>query len=159
MGVVGRAVGLKGEVEVDVVSDDDRRFAVGSRVLEAGSRQPLTVRSARRNRNGPVLAFEEVVDRAGADALRGAELVVPASEARRLGPGEYWDHDLVGCEVVTTEGSAVGRVSGVLHAPANDVLIVEGPRGEELIAFVAGTIRSVEAGARITVESSGLLED
>ena len=159
VGIVGSAVGLKGEVEVEIISDDPARFAPRSVLIDRSSNRRLTVRSKRRNRNGPVVAFDEVTDRAGAEALRGAELVVAAAEARSLGPHEYWDHDLVGCDVVTTEGRAVGRVSEVLHAPANDVLVIQGPEGERLVALVAGTIVTVEPGSRITIESTGLLEE
>jgi 16S rRNA processing protein RimM len=132
---------------------------MGSRVRDEASGRELTVRSIRRNRRGAVVALAEVTDREGAEALRGARLVVPAGEARALGPQEYWDHELIGCEVVTKEGRSVGRVTDVLHTPANDVLVAQGPGGEHLIAFVAGTVVSVEPGAKITIESTGLLED
>ena len=159
VGTIGGPVGLRGELEIHVFSDDPDRFATGARVIVSSSGRTLTVRSTRRNRNGTVVAFAEVTDRAGAEALRGEELVVPAAQARELGPDEYWDHDLVGCEVVTTDGVLVGRVSEVLHAPANDVLAVRGETGETLIALVAGTVLSIEPRTRITVEPSGLPED
>ena len=129
-----------------------RRF---SRLTEASSGRELTVRAARRNRNGTVVAFAEITDRSGAEALRDSKLVVPAAQARRLGPHEYWDHDLVGCEVVTSDGEAVGTVSEVLHTPANDVLVV----GKHLVPLVAGIVLAVDPKKTITIDPiPGLLE-
>src|SRR5581483_12513710 len=146
VGIVGRPVGLRGEVEVEIVSDDPSRFEVGSTVMAVERR--LTVRSVRRNRHGAVVAFTEVTDREGAEALRGAELAVPASAARELGPREYWDHDLIGCRVVTKDGEDVGAVDEILHAPANDVLVV----GDHLIPLVAGIVVEVEPKKTITID-------
>ena len=153
VGVVGRPVGLKGEVEVEVVSDDPSRFEVGSRLIAA--ERTLTVRSVRRNRNATVVAFAEVVDRDGADTLRGLDLVVPASQARELGPREYWDHDLIGCEVVTTGGERIGTVEDVLHGPATEVLVV----GKHLVPLVADIVVGVEPKKTITIDPiPGLLD-
>lgn len=159
VGTVGRPVGLRGEVQVEVLSDNPERFAAGSRLIEASSGRELTVRASRRNRNGRVVSFAEIKDRPGAEALGGADLVVPAAAARELGDQEYWDHDLIGCEVATPDGRSVGRVTDVLHSPANEVLVVRGPGGERLVALVAGTVMDVEPGSRITVDPSSLGDD
>jgi 16S rRNA processing protein RimM len=154
--VVGRPVGLRGETEIDVVSDDPDRFRTGSVVLEVTTGRELTVRAVRRNRRGTVVAFDGVTDRAAAEELRGAELVVAASAGRTLGPQEYWDDDLVGCAVVTADGRAVGKVSEVLHTPANEVLVV----GTHLIPLVAAIVVDVDPKKRITIDPiPGLLED
>jgi 16S rRNA processing protein RimM len=160
VGIVGRAVGLRGEVEVEVYSDDPARFARGSRLGLQGSEQPLTLAAVRRGRERTVVRFEEVTDRTGAQALRGAVLVVPSEAARALGPHEFWDHDLVGCEVVTATGEWVGTVAEVLHTPANDVLVVGGGSGEHLVPLIRDAVRSVEPRVRITLEPMpGLLGD
>lgn len=159
VGTVGRAVGLKGEVEVAVTSDTPDRFAPGSRVLVVPDLRPLTVRSARSHRGRTIVAFAGITDRAGAGALRGAELVVPIEHARRLGSDEYWDHDLIGCEVVTTDGRRVGSVTDVLHAPANDVLVVRGEGREHLVPLIGEVVREVARRERITIEPlPGLLD-
>lgn len=157
--VVRKAVGLRGEVEISVSTDHGNRFAVGARLLVRPGLRALVVRSARHRRSGLVVAFEEVADRAGAEALLGAELVVPISEARPLESDEYWDHDLVGCEVTTTAGDRVGHVADVLHTPANEVLVVTQGEREYLVPFVSQVVRGVERG-RITIEPiPGLLDD
>jgi 16S rRNA processing protein RimM len=55
---------------------------------------------------------------------------MPASDDGRW----YW-MDLIGLQVVTTGGVALGQVSGLLETGANDVLVVQGDR-ERLVPFV-----------------------
>ena len=153
VGRIGRAVGLKGEVDVAVLSDNPHRFDVGS-MLHAGDRV-LTVRTSRTHGERTVVSFEEVTDRNGAEALKGIELFVDASDARPLSSDEFWDHDLVGAEVFTTSGEHVGTVDDVLHQPANEVLVV----GKHLIPLVKEIVTRVEPG-RIEVDPiPGLLDD
>jgi 16S rRNA processing protein RimM len=156
VGVVGRAVGLKGEVEVLVTSDAPDRFATGAEVV-SGARA-LVVRSARTQRGRTVVAFDGIDDRAGAEALRGAELVIPAQAARELEADEYWDHDLIGCVVETMDGEEVGRVTDVLHQPSTSVLVVLGER-EYLVPLIRDVVRAVEPRRRIAIEPiPGLLD-
>jgi 16S rRNA processing protein RimM len=153
-------VGLRGEVDVAITSDAPERFAIGAVVLLAADHRPLTVASRRRTGRGVIVSFEEVVDRNAAEALKGAELVISAGQARPLEEGEYWDHDLIGCEVITTDGRVIGRVEDVLHAAANDVLVVRGDRGEDLIPLTSNIVMDVRPRERITIEPiPGLLEE
>jgi 16S rRNA processing protein RimM len=121
-------------------------------LLTADDERRLTVRTLRHHGDRSIASFAEVEDRNAAEALRGTELVIPAERARALGAGEYWDHDLIGCGVVTTDGTKVGVVSDVLHQPANEVLVVSSERGDVLIPLVAAVVRGVEPGDRITIE-------
>jgi 16S rRNA processing protein RimM len=143
-----------------VVSDDPTRFEAGSQLIEAPSGRVLTVRGSRRRRGALVVAFADVVDRTLAEDLRGARLMVRADHARRLGPKEYWDHDLIGCEVITLEGAVVGRVEEVLHAPANEVLVVRGESREHLVPLIMDVVREIRPRERITIDPiPGLLEE
>jgi 16S rRNA processing protein RimM len=82
-------------------------------------------------------------------------LYIPASAARRLDEGEFWDHDLVGCVVVTTDGRELGPVSEVLHQPAGELLAV----GDLLVPFIKDVVREVVPRERITIEPlPGLLD-
>jgi 16S rRNA processing protein RimM len=155
VGTVDRPVGLRGEVEVRVHSDDPRRFRPGSRLLLEG--RPLTVAGSRRHHGRTLVRFEEVGDRERALGLRGRDLVVPATQVRALGRDEYWDDDLVGCEVRTIDGRVLGRVTDVIHGPVQDVLEV----GEVLVPLVAAIVRDVYvAERRIVVDPPpGLVDD
>ena len=156
VGIVGRAVGLKGEVEVGVTSDAPERFAAGAQLF-IGSRA-LVVRSVRTQGDRTIVTFESVDDRTAAEALRGAELSIPVEAARDLDDDEYWDHDLIGCVVVTVDGDDVGVVTDVLHQPAGSVLMVRGER-EHLVPLIRDVVRVVEPRKRITIDPiPGLLD-
>jgi 16S rRNA processing protein RimM len=142
---------------VAVLSDAPDRFASGS-VLELDDRT-VTVRANRVHGERFIVAFEEVTDRAAAEALKGAELFIAADRARDLEEGEYWDHDLIGCAVVTVAGERIGEVSDVLHHGANEVLVVKADGKEYLVPLVADIVKAVEPRVHVTIEPiEGLLE-
>jgi 16S rRNA processing protein RimM len=119
----------------------------------------LIVESSRDHRNRFLVKFEGVSDREAADSLRGP-LYVPAAEARALEPGEFWEHDLQGLDVVRAgTGDAVGTVMHVLEGPAQDLLVVDTPAGERMIPLVAEIVVDVDVAARrVTVDPpEGLL--
>ena len=72
------AHGLRGEVIVDVRSDDPEVMAPGSRLDIAGDQRSLTVRSVRVHKDRVLASFEECSTREDAEALRGARLLVDA---------------------------------------------------------------------------------
>ena len=166
VGRIGRAHGIRGDVLVDPRTDDPgTRFAPGvvlrTDPVEQG---PLTVDSARWHSGRLVLKFVGVDDRSGAEALRGAMLMVEVDEAQRPeDPEEFYDHQLVGLSVLTLDGTLIGTVSDVLHLPAQDVLAVtrslpDAP--ELLVPFVAAMVPEVDlAGRRVLIDPPpGLLE-
>lgn len=152
VGRVGRAHGIKGEVTVEVRTDEpENRLAAGSLLLtdpaEAG---PLTLVSGRVHSGRLLAHFAGVDDRAGAEALRGTLLLVDVDpEARPEDIEEYYDHQLVGLAVVGVDGSPLGEVAEVLHLPAHDVLSVTAPDGAELLVpFVTAIVPEVDLPAR-----------
>lgn len=165
VGSLGKPHGVEGELFVVVHSDDPERFAEGGVVYLADDLRPLTVSRFRhhtyKRKPRTLVTFEEVADREGADEIAGSDLVVPVEETRELSEGEFWDHELTGCVVRTLEGEEVGRVTDVLHAPANDVLVVDRPGGEALVPLVEAVVREVDVGAAVIVIDPipGLLDD
>jgi 16S rRNA processing protein RimM len=164
VGRVGRPHGVKGEVTVEVRTDDvDHRFAAGA-VLDTDppERGPLTIVRARPHSGRLLVAFAETTDREGAEALRGTLLVADsATSAESEDPEEYWDHDLVGLAAVTTSGEKVGEITEVLHLPAQDVLVVRRDDTEVLVPFVAAIVPEVDprAGRIVIAPPDGLLDD
>jgi 16S rRNA processing protein RimM len=125
------------------------RFEPGSRLFaDQGTDRPLVVASSRRHRDRLLVSFEGVRGRDAAEALRGAYLFVPVSEAPSLPEGEYWTHELVDCEVLTTGGRTLGRLREVIHTSANDVWTVQGPSGEVLIPALRDVVAEVDLGTR-----------
>jgi 16S rRNA processing protein RimM len=126
---------------------------------EARRFEVLRARPGRRDELCVDLA--EVADRTAAEALRGAGLWIDPAQLAALPEGEYWAFQLIGCAVEDVEGRSLGRVREIAGNGAQDLLVVEGPNGEEhLIPAVRQWWREVDlAQRRIVVElPSGLLE-
>jgi 16S rRNA processing protein RimM len=170
VGRIGRAHGIRGEVSVEPRTDEpERRFTDGARlqVRTPDGDQPqgrparLTVRSSRRHQSRLLVGFEEVPDRTAAEGLHGLTLLAEVDpDERPEDPEEFYDHQLVGLQVHTTEGATVGTVAEVLHGGGQDVLAVRTTDGREaLVPFVAGLVPVVDlaAGRLEVADRPGLL--
>lgn len=163
VGRVGRAHGLRGEVLVQLRTDDpDTRFAVGATLAtEPSERGPLTVATARRHSGRYVVGFAGVTDRTGAEALRGTELVVDSADLEPTGdPEEFHDAELLGLAVETLAGTRVGELADVVHGPGADLLVVRMDDREILVPFIRDMVPTVDvAGGRVVIDPpEGLLE-
>ena len=163
VGRIGHAHGVKGEVSVEVRTDDpDRRYADGSVLAtDPPERGPLTVARTRPHHGRLLVQFAEVEDRNTAETLRGTLLVVDAASAGETDEGEWWDHDLIGLTAVTTDGTKLGSVDDVVHVPGSPLLsIVDDDGREVLVPFVTAFVPEVDvAGGRIVVDPPpGLLD-
>jgi len=172
VGRIGKAHGIKGEVSVELRTDEpERRFALGA-VLSTqappggephgpGLPRTLTVRATRWHQSRMLVTFEEVHDRNDAEAVRGLLLAVEIDPSESPeDPEEFYDHQLVGLRVVTTDGTDVGELAEVVHGPAQDLLSIRGADGREiLVPFVTQLVPVVDlAGGRVVVEDTpGLL--
>lgn len=153
VGRIGKPQGIKGEVTVQVRTDDpDSRFAVGAVLLtDPAERGPLTVAASRWQNARLVVAFEGVLTRNDAELLRETLLQV---DGRTIPPpedeDEFHDHVLRGMTAVRVTGEPLGEVADVLHLPHGDVLVVtRGDTGTELLVpFVKAMVPTVDVAAR-----------
>jgi 16S rRNA processing protein RimM len=133
VGRVAKAHGLRGEVVVDLWTDQRQRLDPGS-VLTTPRGVALHVVSARPfGRDRFLVHFEEVLDRTAAESLRGVDLSAEPVEV----PGTLWVHELVGAVVRDAAGTELGRVSAVEANPASDLLVLESG-GLIPVRFVTG---------------------
>lgn len=168
--VVGRVVkahGVTGEVVVEIRTDDPQsRFEPGSalraRPSRGGAEREYVIDTVREHSGRLLLRLAGVEDRDAADALRGTVFVVDSANLPPIDdPDEFYDHQLEGLRVVTTEGRLVGNVAEVLHTAAGELLSVTSETGAEvLVPFVSAIVTSVSLADQ-TVEidpPEGLLE-
>lgn len=156
VGRIGRPHGIRGDVTVEVRTDDaDVRFAPGSVLAtDPATVGPLTVRSTGRSGQITLVHFDGIEDRDTAESLRGTLLGVETDELPDIPDDEYYDHQLIGLTAIDTHGTELGRVTDILHAPAAPVLTVTRPDGaEELVPFVAAIVPDVDlAAGRLTID-------
>jgi 16S rRNA processing protein RimM len=115
LAVLGRARGIRGEVTAVPLSGKPERFqAVREAYLYTaqGATQPVQVESSWFHDRTLILKFRGIDSMSDAAPLAGAELRVPLSERVALDAGEFFQSDLVGCEVVDRgSGASLGRVA------------------------------------------------
>lgn len=163
VGRVGKSVGIRGEIKVEVLTDHPGRFGELKDVwvgIDATTARRETVETVRVQRNAPVVKLSGVDSRDGADGLRGFFLFVDAAALPPLPEGSFYIHDIVGMSVATEEGMHVGTVKDVQHLPGGDVWCVETSGREVMIPAVREFIRAVDPQKRTIVIRTieGLLE-
>jgi len=143
VGRVAKAHGLNGEVAVDVYSDDPDRFQPGARVFI--NEREITIATARAHQGRMLVRFEDVTDRTMAEALRGGELTIPREEARELGEGSFYPHELAGMSVEDESGRTLGTMVRVDESPASDLWVVRSGNREVLMPAVRDIVIAVDA--------------
>ena len=160
---IGKPHGIRGEVTVQVLTDaPGDRFVPGTQfIVEPASAGPLTVFSARWNKDILLLAFDEIETRNEAEGLRGAKLFIETEDIGAEDDDEGWyEHELVGLEV-RVGGNVVGKVSGLHTLPVQDLLVVTTDDGKEvLIPFVEQIVPEVNVGEKyvLVTPPPGLFE-
>jgi 16S rRNA processing protein RimM len=168
VGRIGRPHGVRGEVTVEVRTDDpDLRFVPGAVLAtDPADRGPLTVTGRRWHRDVLLLQFEgpggRVVDsREAAEEYRNTELHVPVTELPELeDPDAFYDHQLVGLSARLSDGTVLGEVVAVRHEGADLLVVRRIEGGQLLVPFVAAIVPTVDlAGGFLVVDPpEGLLE-
>jgi len=168
VGRIGKPHGIRGEVTVDVRSDEpDRRFQPGAQLLVQAPRgsafapTTLTVARARWHQDTLLVAFEELADRNAAETARGVVLsAVVAADETPEDPDEFYDHQLEGLAAYDVDGTHLGEIAGLVHG-AQDLLRVRTTDGREaLVPFVAALVPEVDvAGGRVVIaDRPGLVQ-
>jgi 16S rRNA processing protein RimM len=88
-------------------------------------------------------------DRNTAEKYKGLLVAVPRSRLPKPDEDEYYWSDLIGMEVVTPSGEALGKVANLLETGANQVLCVRGAEKEILIPFIEQVIQEVDLEGKV----------
>ncbi|MFJ5710884.1 ribosome maturation factor RimM [Streptomyces sp. NPDC093105] len=162
---IGRAHGIRGDVTVEVRTDEpELRLGPGAVLLtDPPSAGPLTVESGKVHSGRLLLRFEGVRDRNAAEALRNTLLIAEVDPAELPEEeDEYYDHQLVDLDVVLADGTEVGVITEISHLPSQDLFIVERPDGTELmIPFVEQIVTEIDLeNQRAVIDPPpGLIDD
>ncbi|SJM62379.1 16S rRNA processing protein RimM [Actinomycetales bacterium JB111] len=155
--VIGAPHALKGEVRLDVRTDDpERRLAVGATIeTEPADAGPLTIASHRLDRGATFVRFEGAEDRTAAESLRGVRLVVESDEDEDEDEDDAWyPHELAGLRADHVDGRHIGEVTGLRHAPGHDLLMIkETAGGTTAVPFVSALVPEVDVpGGRVVLD-------
>jgi 16S rRNA processing protein RimM len=164
IGQIARPHGIRGEVVVEVTTDEPgSRYLAGSALAtDPAGAGPLTIEAVRPHQGRLIVAFDGILDRDAAEALRGVKLCVDSAELPPpLDPDEFHDFQLVGLVAEDSSGERLGEVVGVEHGPAADLLVLRRPDGgRALVPFVKAIVPTVDlpAGRLVLTPPEGLLD-
>lgn len=133
---VGRIIrpwGVRGELKVEILTEDPTRFQRLKVVYVGPQFVPYRLERARLHKGHLLLKLAGCDDRNAAEALRDLLVQVAMKDALPLEEGEYWVHQILGLEVWTTERERLGIVREVLETGANDVYVVQGRSGRQVL--------------------------
>nr|WP_202469523.1 ribosome maturation factor RimM [Streptomyces sp. SID2888] len=162
---IGRAHGIKGEVTVEVRTDEPELRLPPGAVLatDPASAGPLTIETGRVHSGRLLLRFEGVADRTAAEALRNTLLIADVDpDELPEDEDEYYDHQLIDLDVVTVDGAEIGRITEISHLPSQDLFVVERPDGSEVyVPFVQEIVTEIDLEEQRAVidPPPGLIDD
>jgi 16S rRNA processing protein RimM len=167
VGTCGPPHGVRGELKVIPETDDPERLADLAQVFVGPSPERARVHTVESVRFQPtkrgvvaLVRFERIADRETAEALRGLGVYAAESDLPALDEGEVFIHDLIGLDVVTEDGEAVGTVDDVMMGAQNVLVIRRDGQPDALVPDVDEIVTEIDLDAeRITIRPpEGLLD-
>ncbi|MCY7797543.1 ribosome maturation factor RimM [Bacillus spizizenii] len=167
---VGKIVnthGIKGEVRVISKTDfAEERYKPGNTLylFMDGSNEPVevTVNTHRLHKQFHLLQFKERQSLNEVEKLKNAIIKVPEEDLGELNEGEFYFHEIIGCEVFTEDGELIGKVKEILTPGANDVWVI-GRKGKKdaLIPYIESVVKHIDVSEKkIEVElMEGLIDE
>ncbi len=145
VGILRRPHGLKGEVLVSLETDFPEWLVKGSKFFLSDDHISVTIRGRRQHADGLLLAFEEYPDKQSVERLHNVPLFSKAAELPQLPSGKFYQHQLLGLQVVEENGNPVGILAQIFNTGANDIYVVRAQEGKEiLLPAISDVIRRIE---------------
>ena len=145
---LGKTRGNRGEITALALSDRPERYQALGQVYLFGTGAPLPrqVENTWFHNGTLIFKFQGVDTISDAELLVGLEVRIPIAERARIAPGEFFQSDLVGCEVVDRKsGARLGRVEAWQDGGGSGLLAVEGGL---LIPFARSICVEIDVQAR-----------
>lgn len=167
---VGKIVnthGVRGEVRVVSKTDfPEERYKKGSvlYIFKQGQSEPLkvTVASHRQHKQFDLLTFEEINSLNEAEHLKESILKVEKENLGSLDEGEFYFHQIIGCEVYDEEDKLIGQIKEILTPGANDVWVI-GRKGKKdaLIPYIPSVVKNIDISSKtVRIEvMEGLIDE
>ena len=145
MGFVRRPHGVKGELLFSLETDFPERLIKAERFYLGEEHLEVTIRSRRNHTQGLLLTFKEFPDKSSVERLHNVPLYSRVAEMPELPAGKFYQHQLIGLNVVEENGGSVGTLTQILATGSNDVYIVRDDAGKEiLLPAIRDVIRRVD---------------
>jgi 16S rRNA processing protein RimM len=152
IGKVVKAHGLRGHLKVLPYGETFSTLSAEEKItanLPDGTSLTLTVAEISPHQKTFLLISREIGTVEEAHRLVGAELCVPESRLPPTAPDEFYWYQLIGLEVVNTEGQKLGTLEEIIETGSNDVYVVRRGREEILVPAIEEVVRDVDLQRRL----------
>ncbi len=150
IGFLRRPHGVSGEIIMDLHTDFPERIKKGRKVYAGEKHEIETIESVRVHGQGLLVKLQGYDTPESAGRFRNQWVYVKSSEVPPLPEGRYYKYELVGLKVAEDNGNPLGELIEILETGANDVYIVRGENGKEiLLPAIPPVILDVDMSARI----------
>jgi 16S rRNA processing protein RimM len=145
IGFVRRPHGVKGELLFSLETDFPERLIKGAKFYLGEEHLAVTIRSRRNHGQGLLLGFEEFPDKPSVERLHNVPLYSKTAEMPALPEGKFYQHQLLGLQVMEENGENLGTLTQILSTGSNDVYIVCDDAGKEiLLPAIRDVIRRID---------------
>lgn len=148
VGKVKDAHGMRGELYVLIFSGDtswvDRLDSFLLQRDDFGDNKEFKVKKVKPSKKGIIISSEGIKDRTQAEALIGAQFLVP-NEIFISKKGEtIFLSEILNFSLMDEDKKNIGKISGFSSNGVQDLLIVKNETGEHLVPFVAPWIMDID---------------
>jgi 16S rRNA processing protein RimM len=144
--VLGKTRGNRGEVAALALSSKPERFETLREVYLFGAGERYEIEGTWFHQGTLIFKFRGIDSISDAEKLRGAEVRIPRSQRIPLDPGEFFESELIGCEVSDlVSGQSLGKVAAWEDAGGAGILVLEDGL---LIPFARSICREIDPEAR-----------
>src|SRR5690606_25502897 len=119
VGKIANTHGLRGDLKIVSTTDfPEERFYKGSELViehpELKDRIHVTIDSVKVHKHTYLIKLQGYDDINQVEKFKGGLLKVSSLRLKELPPGEYYHHQIIGCEVFTEEGDKLGVINEIL---------------------------------------------
>jgi len=152
IGFITNILGIKGELKVEPLTDDIKRFdELECCFIDMGKyRQKVYLERYRLyKKKNIVMKFKYYDNADNVLKFKGRYIEVDTENIVKLEKGHYFIFQIIDCQVYSTEGEELGKVVEVLQPGGNDVYVVKGPGGDILIPAIKDIVKNVDVENKI----------
>jgi tRNA (guanine37-N1)-methyltransferase len=148
VGVIRKSHGIKGEASVEPLTDSVERLAELKEVYlvspDRSSIRPARIDGTRLHGPRALVHLEGVDSPEQLRDLQNWSIEIAEEQLRKLGEGEYFIHDLIGLDLVASDGALVGKTVDAQEGASGVLLTVRSADGTTFeMPFVEAICREI----------------
>ena len=147
LGQIVNVKGLKGEIKVNPFTENINRFETLNKILIKLKNEikEYEIEKVSYHKNQVILKLKGIDTIEAAETLRNYYILINRKDLEPLEEGKYYIADLIGLDVYTEEGKALGKVDDIYNTGSNDIYVVKDELGKQkLLPGIPEVIKNVD---------------